>query len=113
MNIAIAIILFMLGHIAAWFQYNLQFVNKWWADKPLLAVCLFSIPMSYCFWYATKIIVGHTGLLWTGRLLGFGAGIIIFSFLTMVIMKESIFNVKTMSCLSLAVTIVLIQVFYD
>ena len=113
MGIVTAILLYVAGHIAAWFQYNLQFVNEWWQDKPLLAVCLFSVPMSYSFWYATKIFVAHTGYLWTGRLMGFGVGIIVFSFLTMLIMKESVFNVKTLSCLFLAILIVLIQVFYE
>ena len=113
MNTLFAILFYVLGHLFAWFQFNLQFVSEWWRDKPLLTVCLFAIPMSYCFWHATRLFVDQTGLLWTGRLMGFGIGIVIFSLLTAIIVNESPFNIKTMSCLFLSTTIVLIQVFVD
>jgi hypothetical protein len=111
-GVYVGILFFFFANIMAWFQYNSQFVWDWWKDKPLLANGIFAIPVGLCFWHATKNIVEATGELWAGKLLGFGVSNMIFAILTYAIMKESIFTAKTMTCLFLAVLIILVQIFW-
>ena len=51
------------------------------------------------------------GMLWPGRLISFGGGIIVFTVLTYIIMGESI-TLKTIISLILACILVSIQVFW-
>ena len=103
---------FALANVFAWLQYNSQFVCQWWEGRPLVAAFLFAIPTGLCFWYAIKNVVSATGELWAGKLIGFGVGTIVFAIMTVLLMKESIFTIKTMSCLVLALGIICIQVFW-
>ncbi len=108
----IGMLFFALANVFAWFQYNSQFVWPWWEGRPFLTVFLFAIPTGLCFWYAIKNIMQDTGELWAGKLIGFGVGTIIFAIMTSLLMRESIFTVKTMSCLVLALGIISIQIFW-
>ena len=46
--------LYFLGaHLLTWFQLNGQFVWTWFKDHPL-TLCLFGIPVSYFYIFATK-----------------------------------------------------------
>jgi len=110
MKILIGVVLFTIGNILAWFQFNSQFVWGWWKDKPILPNLIFAIPMGLCFWYAIKYIMEDTNLLWTSKLIGFGVSNIVFAILTYLLLKESIFAPKTLICLLLSVVIVGIQV---
>ena len=110
MKTAIGIMLFTVGNILAWFQFNSQFVWDWWKDRPFLSNVIFAIPMGLCFWYAIKYIVEDTGLLWTSKLIGFGVSNVIFAALTYLLLKESILVPKTLICLLLSVIIIGIQI---
>ena len=112
MNLAIGILLFIVGNVFAWFQFNSQFVWEWWEDKPLVSNFLFAVPMCFCFWHAIRYIVLHSGELWTSKLIGFGVSNFVFAFFTYFLMKESMFTAKTMSCLALASAIIFIQIFW-
>ena len=112
MKIALGILFFVIGNILAWFQYNSQFVWKWWEDRPLLANVIFAIPMGICFWYAIKNIYLTTDQLWASKLIGFGISNVIFAIFTYFFMNESIFTPKTMTCLLLASLIIAIQIFW-
>ena len=111
-GLAIGIIFFLIGNVIAWFQFNSQFVWPWWQDKPLLAQAIFAIPMGLCFWYAIKNIVDYSGELWTSKLIGFGVSNVVFAVMTYALMKESMFTMKTMTCLFLAAMIIGIQIFW-
>ena len=106
------ILFFVAANILAWFQYNSQFVWEWWRDKPITSSVIFAIPVGLCFWHATKHIVGATGELWAGKLIGFGVSNFLFAIMTYVFLKESIFTTKTILCLSLATLIIVIQMFW-
>ena len=106
------VLYFLLGNIIAWFQFNSQFVWEWWQDKPITTNLIFAVPMGICFWLAAKSIVGETGQLWSSKLIGFGVSQTVFPILTYVIMKESMFTPKTMTCVGLSFVIVAIQVFW-
>lgn len=110
-NILIGFVLFIVGQAMIWFQTNSQFIWKWPKDHPfIMAMC--GIPISYILIIATKYVVeGFDGLLWPGRLVGFGAGMIVMAVCTYAMMGEGI-TTKTLVSLILAVTLVLIQVFW-
>ena len=110
-NLVVGITLFALTHIIIWFQVNGQFVWPWAKDNPWLMSAL-GLPISYVLIIATKYIVaGFDGLLWPGRLMGFGSGMIVMAILTWCILGEGI-STKTLVSLVLATTLVFIQVFW-
>ena len=110
-NLVVGITLFAATHIIIWFQVNGQFVWPWAKDHPW-TMSLLGFPISYILIIATKYIVaGFDGLLWPGRLVGFGTGMIIMGILTWVILGEGI-STKTFISLILATTLVALQVFW-
>ena len=112
MNLYIGIALVFLGQVIGWFQLNAQYLSSWWAGKPWLAAIILGIPCSMAFWYSWRMIVDETGSAWTARFIGSSAGLIVFPILTWFLLGETMFTPKTMICLSLAVLIILIQLFY-
>ena len=110
-NILIGFILFIVGQAMIWFQTNGQFIWPWAKEHPwIMAMC--GLPISYLLIIATKYIVaGFDGLLWPGRLVGFGTGMVVMAILTYCYMGEGI-NTKTLVSLVLATTLVFIQVFW-
>ena len=91
MKLVIAAVLFTLGQVLIWYQTNGQFKWKWFADHPFLVACIFSIPISYAFIIATKLVVGYfDGTLWPGRFIGFATGMTSFAILTSLYMNEGI-----------------------
>ena len=110
-HILLSIILFSLGQVAIWFQTNGQFIWPWCKEHPHI-LALIGYPISYLFISATyHVVTGFDGLLWPGRLIGFGTGIILFSFLTFAFFGEGL-STKTITSLILALGLVLIQIFW-
>ena len=112
MGIYIGIALFFLGQILGWFQLNAQYISEWWKDKPVIAAFAIGVPTSVAFWFAWRSIVEVTGSVWTARFIGSSTGIIIFPILTWFLLGETMFTAKTITCLSLAVLIIFIQLFW-
>ena len=110
-KLVLGILCFLFGQTLIWYQTNGQFVWKWAKDHPALMALIFCFPISYSFIYGTKFIVEHFEVLWPGRLLGFGIGTICFAILTYAYMGEGI-TPKTGVCLILAMTLVLVQIFW-
>ena len=108
---ALGVFLFVVGQIVGWFQVNSQLMWSWWSDKPLAAAVLFGVPTSVIFWYAWKLTATATESVWSARFIGSSVGFIIFPVLTWFLLGESMFTLKTMSCLSLSVLIILIQIY--
>ena len=111
MSLYLGILLFFLGQIMGWFQLNAQYLSDWWQNKPIFAAFTIGVPTSIAFWYAWRMIVDSTGSVWTARFIGSSTGLIIFPILTWFLLGESMFTAKTMVCLGLAVTIIIIQLF--
>ncbi len=106
-----AICFFVAGHCLGWYAHNLQFVNEFWKDKVVLPTIIFGIPCLLAFWWGTKFAMEASGELWTARFVA-----AVFSYLTFPIMTwwylgESMFTLKTISCVFLAFCILLIQIF--
>ena len=111
-QLTLAIVLFFAGQTLIWIQTNGQFLWKWFDRNPLILSISFGTIISYMFIYATKHVVGHfDGLLWTGRFIGFGTGMISFTLLTWCFMGEGI-STKTAISLVLATTLVCIQILW-
>ena len=104
--VLIGLFWFLIGHIAVFFQLNGQF--KWDFMKSQWWIILAGLPISYLFYYSTRLSYEHFGYVWNIRLIGFGLGNLIFAVMTWGILGE-IPNWKTGLCLVLATTIILIQ----
>jgi len=73
---------------------------------------LSSIPAAWFYIKSVENLVHWgNGELWPSRLIGFGIGIIIFVTLSMILFKEPL-TLKTLTCLLLAASILLIQIFW-
>ena len=111
-KLIIGIILYTFGQSLIWFQTNGQFKWKWFEENPFLVACIFSIPISYAFIIASKLIVAYFGgTLWPGRFIGFATGMMSFAILTSFYMNEGI-NAKTAVSLILASALVAIQILW-
>ena len=110
----ILIMLSMLIAIQAmvWFSTNLQLVKGFDESKAFLYCVIMAIPISITSFYATRIGYSALESLWSLKLIGHATGYLVFPFLTWFLLSESPFNFKTMSCIFLGFTIVLIQIFY-
>ena len=108
-DILLCALLLMAGQLCVWFQLNGQFIWKWFDKHPFI-LSLIGVPISYFFIIATRY-QGFDNVLWAQRLLGFGLGIFIFAGCTWFFMGEGI-TTKTFVSLSLALTLVMIQIFW-
>jgi hypothetical protein len=109
-NVLFGVIWFFIGHIIVWFQLNGQF--KWEIfNKYQWLVVICGIPISYIYLLATKYTVqGFDGLLWLGRFIGFGVGMVIYSIFTSHFFDEGI-TVKTSISLGLCLILISVQLF--
>lgn len=104
--------LIFVGQMLIWYQTNGQFVWKWFKDHPLLLAIGFGTIISYLLIWGTRYTVSYfDGLLWPGRFIAFGMGIISFTFLTWGYMGEGI-TTKTLVSLILATSLVFIQILW-
>ena len=111
-NLIVGVLLMVTGQILIWFQTNGQFVWDSFKRNPFLLSVIGGTIISYLFITSTKYLVTYfDGLLWPGRLMGFGIGIFAFTFLTWYYMGESV-TPKTIVSLILALTLVSIQIFW-
>jgi len=104
--------LFLFAQSLSWFQTNGQFISTWMREHPIIISALMGIPVGMGYIYGTTYIVeAFGGTLWPARIFGFVTGILSFSLLTYIFMREGI-NIKTGIILILATAIVLLQVFW-
>ena len=108
----LGIVLFFVGQILGWFHMNAQFLSDWWKGKPLMSALILGVPTSILFWYAWRLTTEATQSVWAARFIGSSTGLVLFPVLTWYLLGESMFTVKTMTCLVLAILIILIQVFF-
>ena len=111
-NITLGVIFLIVGQILVWFMNNSQFAWEWWKDKPVITSLIYCFPVSLLFWYGSKYSYEGLGGAWGSRLLGYGLSYLTFPILTYVILKESMFTPKTLTCVLLSLCIVGIQIFW-
>ena len=110
-NLATAIILAVLAQTVIYFQLQSQFVFEW-ARKNWFLLSFLGIPISIALHFYTQYCAAaFDGATWPGRLIGFALGAIVFALLSHFVMKE-VLSVKTITCLILASTILIIQIYW-
>jgi hypothetical protein len=111
MNIIYGILFGLLGQIGSYLQ--LQGAMKLgWFPKYFWPVLLMSVPLSWFYIKSVEYFVAaFDGQLWPSRLIGFGLGIIVFSIMSHYLFKEP-FTPKTLVCIGLGISIILIQILW-
>ena len=106
-------LLFVVLHICVWTATNLQFVNKTWQSRSFLICLLLAIPISMCGYWAARLGYGALNdSAWSVRFIGFGTSYLIFPIMTWMLLNESMFTAKTLTCIGLSFIIVGIQIFW-
>jgi hypothetical protein len=104
----------LIGAIAqalTFFQLQGQFRFKWMQDHQLV-ISLLGVPISYLFLTSVKYMVSaYDGQLWPSRLIGYGVGVTVFILMSKLWFGEAI-TTKTLVCLGLSISIILIQLFW-
>jgi hypothetical protein len=110
-HIALSITIFLLGQIVVWTQVNGPLLWQW-ARTYKFALMLLGVPITWAFMEAPRYAVsGFEGQFWPGRFTSFVAGIFIFTIMTYIFKGEAI-NLKTGVSLGLALTLILVQLFW-
>ena len=108
-EIILTMILFTINNIMIWYQLNSQLVWDWAKGTTSLVIaCIMGIPITYIFWYCTKIGYEGFGALWPVRFMGFATSMITFPILTYFYLGETI-GLKTALTIMLSVAIMIIQ----
>jgi hypothetical protein len=113
LNMFYACLLFVFGNVFGWYASNLQFVNDYWQDKPALAVFAFGLPSMFSFWFGTKFAMMAVPELWTVRFVGAALSYLAFPMMTWYYLGESMFTIKTMICVALAFSIMMVQIYFS
>tara|TARA_R110000824_G_scaffold283015_1_gene471308 strand:- start:541 stop:894 length:354 start_codon:yes stop_codon:yes gene_type:complete len=110
-KLQLSLLFSVIGNVIAWFHMNGQFLgdgkydfmkSNWW-------VLLGGMPISFLFYYSTRMSYEHFGYFWAIRPIGFGLATITFGFLTWALLGE-IPTLRIVISLILAAAIILIQI---
>jgi len=101
----------LVAQIMLFFQLQGPIKYHWFKNNYWVVV-LMGIPISMIFMYSVKnLVIAFDGQMWPSRLIGFSIGAIVFTVLSYSIFNEPI-TLKTLICLLLAFTILMIQLFW-
>ena len=90
-KIIIVTLIFLLNNVLIWYQLNSQLVWDWAkGNSAIIISCLLGVPISWLFWYCTKIGYEGFGALWPVRFMGFATSMLTFPFLTYWLLGETI-----------------------
>jgi hypothetical protein len=102
---------YILSQIFTFYQLQGHLWNKWIKDHPFL-MSLIGVPIGYFVILASREMVHlYDGQTWPNRIIGFSIGVLIFSIMAWIMLKEPL-SLKTIVCLVLSLTILLIQLFW-
>jgi len=110
MKIVYALLLSLLAQVISFIQLQGQMAWKFPKENPYVMMLL-GLPISLIFIRTTKIFNEAFDANWPGRLIGFGVGVIVFTIMSWLVFKEHP-TPKTLTCLGLAFTIVVLQIFW-
>ena len=105
-KLLIVLLFSFLGNVLAWLHMNAQF--KWDWAKETWWIILGGVPISFLFYYSTRISYEHFGQYWAIRPLGFGMATITFGLLTGIFLHEAP-SLKIWISLLLALAIVILN----
>lgn len=111
MNLLYGILWGLLGQIGSFLQFQ-GAIKYNWNQKYFFIILLMSVPVGYFYIKSVeRFVAAFNGEIWPSRLIGFGLGITVFTVLSSFLFKEP-FTTKTLLCLILGVTIIVIQIFW-
>jgi len=111
MNFIIGFLYGIIASILTFIQLQGQFKWDWFKNNPMIVACM-GIPISMLYLGSVKHLVEHfDGQLWPSRLMGFATGAIIFTIMSYFWFGEPLTG-KTLTCLALAMVIMVIQLFW-
>ena len=109
-KILIVTLVFLLNNVLIWYQLNSQLVWDWAkCNSAIIISCLLGLPISWLFWYCTKIGYEGFGALWPVRFMGFATSMLTFPILTWYYLGETI-TLKTALTILLSIAIMIIQI---
>lgn len=110
-NLLIGLLYTLIAQIATFIQLQGNVKYNFYEKHPIILL-LTGIPISLLYIKSVQYLVtAYGGEIWPSRLIGFGVGIVVFSTLSYFLFNES-FSLKTIVCLILGMSIILIQVFW-
>ena len=111
MNLFKGFIFGLLAQIITFLQLQGQIKYEWFKNNPLI-VAFMGVPISLLYMYSVKNFVeAYGGQIWPSRLIGFGIGVAVFTVMSHYMFREPL-TPKTLTCLSLGVCIILIQILW-
>ena len=110
-NLVYCFLCFMALQVAAWFSTNLQLAAGYSPTKTLAVALILAVPTTLLAYYGTKFGYEALGGAWSVRFFAFAVSYLVFPILTWYILGESMFTLKTMSCVVLSIIIILIQIY--
>ena len=109
-KILIVTLIFLLNNVLIWYQLNSQLVWDWAkGNSAIIISCLLGVPISWLFWYCTKVGYEGFGALWPVRFMGFATSMLTFPILTWYYLGETI-TLKTALTILLSIAIMIIQI---
>ena len=109
-KILIVTLVFLLNNVLIWYQLNSQLVWDWAkGNSAIIISCLLGVPISWLFWYCTKVGYEGFGALWPVRFMGFATSMLTFPILTWYYLGETI-TLKTALTILLSIAIMIIQI---
>ena len=110
-RLLMGIIYGIFGQILSFLQLQGSIKYGWFQKYPII-ILLSALPTTWIYIKSVEHLVAWSdGQLWPSRLIGFGIGIIVFVGLSMILFKEPL-TLKTLTCLMLAASILLVQIFW-
>ena len=82
----LVLLMSFIGNCLAWLHMNAQF--KWDWAKETWWIVLGGVPISFLFYYSTRLSYEHFGNYWALRPLGFGIATLTFGMLTALVLHE-------------------------
>jgi multidrug transporter EmrE-like cation transporter len=101
----------LIAQVLTFFQLQGQIKYEWFKNNPLI-IALIGVPISLLFMYSVRnFVAAYDGQIWPSRLIGFGIGVVVFTVMSHYLFNEPL-TPKTLTCLSLGVCIILIQILW-
>ena len=110
-KLIIGIVFGILAQIITFFQLQGQMKYDFLKNN-LWFTAFLGVPISLLFMFSVRnLVTAYNGEMWPSRLIGFGIGVIVFAIMSHYMFKEP-FTPKTIVCIGLGVTIILIQILW-
>lgn len=109
-KLLIGVLFGVIAQIMTFFQLQGPIKYDWFKNHYWLVV-LMGIPISMLFMFSVKnMVLAFGGQMWPSRLIGFSIGAIVFTYFSWSLFGEPL-TLKTIICLFLAVSILMVQLF--